>query len=152
MPDAAQSLVDTVIGISATLPTTYDNNVSTGYPARTYVVLGQITDWTPGGKTFNLTTSNPVAQRGTDKLKGSYNNDADTISVNRDDDDVGQVVTLAALASDNDYAFEVIFQDGSEDYFTAKVVSHNTVAGGADAMVQITIQLERTRDTISVAP
>ena len=150
MPAAAETLVDTVIGISATLPTTYDDNVSTGYPARTYSAIGQITDWSPGGKTVNIVTSNPVAQRGTDKLKGTNNNDADTISVNRDDDDAGQVITLAALASDNDYAFEVIFQDGSEDYFTGKVVSHNTVAGGADAMVQVTIQIERTRDTVSV--
>jgi len=151
MPDAAQSLVDTVIGISATLPATFDSNVSTGYPARTYLTIGQIVDWTPGGKTFSITPSNPVAQRRTEKLKGTYNNDADTLSVNRDDDDVGQVATLAALASDADVAFKVTYQDSTDDFFTGKIVSHNTVAGGADSLVMVTIQIERTRDTVVTA-
>lgn len=151
MPNAAQTLVQTVIGVSATLPTTFDSNVTTGYPARTYTTIGQIVDWTPGGKTFNVVSSNPVAQRGTDKLKGTHNNNADTLSVNRDDDDAGQVITLAALGSDNDYAFKVTYQDTTDDYFTGKVISHNTVAGGADAMVMVTIQIERTRDTITTA-
>lgn len=151
MPDSAQSLVDTVIGISATLPTTFDDHATNGYPGRTYGLIGQLTDWSPGGKTFNMVNSNPVAQRGTDKLKGSYNNDADTLSVNRDDDDTGQVITLAALDSDADYAFKVTYQDGTDDYFTGKVVSHNTVAGGADSMVQSTIQVERTRTTVTTA-
>ena len=151
MPDSAQSLVDTVIGVSATLPDTFDNHAMTGYPSETYITIGQITDWTPGGKTYNIVTNNPVASRSTSKLKGTYNNDADTLTVNRDDDDVGQVVTLAALALDADQAFKVTYQDSTDDYFTGKVVSHNTVAGGADSIVMITIQIERTRDTVTTA-
>ena len=146
MPDAAQTFVDTVINISATAPSTYDE---TGFDAiGDFSALGQVTDWSPGGKTYNITTSNPINQRNTDKYKGTYNNDADTITMNRDDDDAGQVKALTALGSDDDYYFQVIYQDATEDFFKGKVVSLNTVAGGADAIVQVVMQIERTGDTV----
>jgi len=149
MPNAAQTLVDSVIAISATLPTTFDDDATTGYPSLSFTAVGQVTDWAAGGQTYNIITSNPINQRSTDKYKGTYNNDADSITVNRDDDDAGQVIALAALTSDNDYAFKVTYQDATDDFFTGKIISLNTVAGGADALVQRTIQVERTRPTVT---
>lgn len=149
MPDSAQTLVDSVIAISASLPTTFDDDGATGYPSVSYTTVGQVTDWTPGGQTYTITTSNPINQRSTDKYKGTFNNDADSITVNRDDDDAGQVIVLAALTSDNDYTFKVTYQDATDDFFTGKVISTNTVAGGADSLVQRTIQVERTRATVT---
>ena len=146
MPDTVQTLVETTIGVSASLPATFDD---TGYSALTFTTVGQVTDWTPGGQVYNVVTSNPIAQRSTDKYKGTFNNGADSITVNRDDDDAGQVIILAALAGDSDYSFAVTYQDGTIDYFTGKVVSFDTVAGGADSIVQRTISLERTRSTVT---
>ena len=151
MPDSAQTLVETTVAISATLPTTFDTNATTGYPNTgiTYVLVGQVTDWTPGGKTVTITTSSPIAQRNIDKFKATENYGADTVTVNRDDNDAGQVIVEAALASDNDYTFKVTFQDATIDYFTGKVVSFNTSGGSADSMVQAVIQLERTRTVVT---
>ena len=146
MPDSVQTLVETTISVSASLPATFDD---TGYAALTFSAIGQVTDWTPGGQTYNVVTSNPIAQRSTDKYKGTFNNGADSITVNRDDDDAGQVIIQAALTSDADQSFEVTYQDGTIDYFTGKVVSFDTVAGGADSIVQKTISLERTRSTVT---
>ena len=146
MPDSVQTLVETTISVSASLPATFDD---TGYAALTFSAIGQVTDWTAGGQVYNVVTSNPIAQRGTDKYKGTFNNGADTITVNRDDNDAGQVIIQAALTSDADQSFEVTYQDGTIDYFTGKVVSFDTVAGGADSIVQKTIQLERTRSTVT---
>lgn len=146
MPNTVQTLVETTIGVSASLPATYD---AAGYGALTFATVGQVTDWTAGGQVYNVVTSNPIAQRSTDKYKGTFNNGADSITVNRDDDDAGQVIIQAALTDDADYAFEVTYQDGTIDYFTGKVVSFDTVAGGADSIVQKTIQLERTRSTVT---
>lgn len=146
MPDSVQTLVETTISVSATLPATFDD---IGYAALTFSAIGQVTDWTPGGQVYNVVTSNPIAQRSTDKYKGTFNNGADSITVNRDDDDAGQVIIQAALISDADQAFEVTYQDGTIDYFTGKVVSFDTVAGGADSIVQKTISLERTRSTVT---
>lgn len=149
MPDSAQTLVETTVAISATLPTTFDLNVTTGYAVPTYSAVGQVTDWTPGGKTVTITTSSPIAQRNIDKFKATENYGADTVTVNRDDDDAGQVIVEAALASDNDYTFRITFQDATIDYFTGKVVSFNTSGGSADSMVQAVIQLERTRTVVT---
>jgi len=146
MPDSVQTLVETTISVSATLPATFDD---TGYAALTFSAIGQVTDWTPGGQVYNVVTSNPIAQRSTDKYKGTFNNGADSITVNRDDDDAGQIIIQSALLSDADQAFEVTYQDGTIDYFTGKVVSFDTVAGGADSIVQKTISLERTRSTVT---
>ena len=146
MPDTVQTLVETTIGVSASLPATFDG---LGYAALVFTTVGQVTDWTPGGQVYNVVTSNPIAQRSTDKYKGTFNNGADSITVNRDDDDAGQVLVLAALAADTDYSFEVTYRDGTIDYFTGKVVSFDTVAGGADSIVQKTISLERTRSTVT---
>ena len=146
MPDSVQTLVETTISVSASLPATFDD---TGYAALTFSAIGQVTDWTPGGQVYNVVTSNPIAQRSTDKYKGTFNNGADSITVNRDDDDAGQVIIQAALVDDADYSFEVTYQDGTIDYFTGKVVSFDTVAGGADSIVQKTISLERTRSTVT---
>jgi len=149
MPNAVQTLAETTISISATLPTQFDADATNGYPSLTYTAIGQVTDWTAGGQAFVVVTSNPIAQRSTDKYKGTFNNQADSITINRDDDDAGQVIVLAALSSDNDQAIRVTYRDGTDDYFTGKVVSFDTVAGGADAIVQRTIQLERTRPTVT---
>ena len=148
MPNSAQTLVESVIHISAALPSTFDSDGTTGYPSLTFTVIGQVTDWSAGGQTFNVVTSNPINQRSTDKYKGTYNNDADSITVNRDDDDAGQILVLAALQAETDYSFKVTYQDASDDFFTGKVVSFNTVAGGADSLVQRTIQVERTRSVV----
>jgi len=146
MPDSVQTLVETTISVSASLPATFDG---AGYGALSFTAVGQVTDWTAGGQVYNIVTSNPIAQRSTDKYKGTFNNGTDSITVNRDDDDAGQVIILAALTDDADYAFEVTYQDSTIDYFTGKVVSFDTVAGGADSIVQKTIQLERTRSTVT---
>ena len=148
MPNSTQILATTTIAISASLPETFNDDVSTGYPSVTYTAIGEVTDWSAGGKVFNVVTSNPIAQRNTDKYKGTVNNGADTFTVNRDDDDAGQVIILAALASDNAYSFKITFSDATDDFYTGKVVSFDTVAGGADSIVQRTIQVERNRDTI----
>ena len=148
MPNSTQILATTTIAISASLPETFNDDVSTGYPSLTYTAIGEVTDWSAGGKVFNVVTSNPIAQRNTDKYKGTVNNGADTFTVNRDDDDAGQVIVLAALASDNAYSFKITFSDATDDFYTGKVVSFDTVAGGADSIVQRTIQVERNRDTV----
>ena len=60
MPNSAQTLVDSVIAISASLPTTFDSDGTTGYPSLTFTTVGQVTDWAAGGQTYNIVTSNPM--------------------------------------------------------------------------------------------
>jgi hypothetical protein len=146
MPDAAQTLVDSVIAISAGLPAT-DN--AAGYEALTLTPLGQVTSWTAGGRLYAMTSSNPINQRNTDFYKATYNNGTDSIVMNRDDDDAGQVIALAAEASDAQYSFSVTYQDGTVDYFQGKVASFITGAGDANSLVTATLSVQRVTNTIT---
>lgn len=145
MPDAAQTLVDSVIAISAGLPATDD---ASGYGALTFTPIGQVTNWTPGGRLYAMTPSNPIAQRNTDFYKATYNNGVDNIVMNRDDDDAGQVICLAAEASDAQFSFSVTYQDGTIDYFQGKVPSYITGAGDANAIVSATLNVQRVTNTV----
>jgi hypothetical protein len=146
MPDAAQTLVDSVIAISAGLPATDD---AAGYQALTLTTIGQVTNWTPGGRLHTMTQSNTLNKRGTDFYKATFNNGTDSITVNRDDDDAGQVIATAAEASDAQFSYSVTYQDSTVDYFQAKCASFITGAGDANAMVTAILALQRVTDTVT---
>jgi hypothetical protein len=149
MPASTQTLVDSVISISAGVPATQD---AAGFAALTFTAIGQITSWTPGGRLHTMTSSNPIAQRGTDFYKATYNNGTDSITVNRDDDDAGQVIALSAEASDAPFSYKVAYQDNSFDYFQGKTASFITGAGDANALVTATLSVQRISNTITTAP
>jgi len=146
MPSAVQTLVDSQILISAGLPASDD---ATGYDALSFTAIGQVTNWTPGGRLHTLTPSNPINQRKTDFYKATYNNGTDNVVVNRDDDDAGQVIALTAEGSDANFSFQVIYQDATEDFFQAKVASFITGAGDANAIVSATLNLQRVTNTVT---
>lgn len=145
-----ETLAGTTIGITATAPGTYD---AAGYAAvgGGYTTIGEITDVPEFGVAYNLVTHLPIASRQVQKFKGSYNNGSMTVSLARDDDDAGQVICIAALASDNEYTFNITYQAARNDYFTAKVMSFTSIGGGVDSIVMRSMQLEITRPIITTA-
>ncbi len=148
MPDSPQLLVDAVISVSATLPATYD---VTGYDAVATTDIEGVTDYTPGESTVNVTSTQPINSRTPVKYKGTRNPGSDTITMERDDDDAGQVILLAALSSDNAHTFKVTYGDGSIDYFTGYVSSFTTGAGAADSMVTRVATIDRVTETVTKA-
>jgi hypothetical protein len=147
---AAQTSAGTTIAITATGPSTYDDNVTTGFPSLTFTTVGEVVDAGEYGRTYNLVTHNPLDSRKTVKKKGSYNDGTMTLQVARDPDDAGQAILVTALDSDNDYYFEVTLQDGTVQYFAAQVLSYTTGVGSADQITNATIQIELTNSIIEV--
>lgn len=142
---AISSQNGTTLGISATLPTTFDDNVSTGYPSLTFTLVGEVVDFGELGKVYNMITHQAVALRYPKKIKGTYDIPDVTITVARDSADAGQVIVAAALASDNSYSFEVTLPSGDTANFTAKVTKAAVGAVASD-------QVEGTAITLSVDP
>lgn len=136
-----QTVAGTTIGISAGPPATF---TEAGYAALTFAKIGEITDGGEHGKTYAEVTHNPIDTRGTQKFKGSFNLGNKTMQVAVDRDDPGQIIAKAALESDADYSFEVEYQDGSIDYFQAKVMAFTTAAGSVDSMLSGTLTLALT--------
>lgn len=133
------------LGVSATLPTTFDNNVTTGYASLTFTTIGEITDLGEFGRQYNRVDHLPLASRQIVKRKGSYDNGTMTVVCALDEDDAGQVIMKAAAGSDNSYAFRVTLQNGDIYWFTGQVMSDNINVGGTDNITQITYQIEIDR-------
>lgn len=88
------------IAISAATPATFN---SAGYGALSFSSIGEVTDLGEFGREFALVTHNPIATRGTQKRKGSFNEGSIDLKLGLDTDDAGQIIAKAASLSDNDY-------------------------------------------------
>jgi hypothetical protein len=147
------SRVETVAGtqlyISATTPATFDG---AGYEGSgmNWVAIGEVTDGGEHGREYALVTHMPIASRGTQKFKGSFNEGSKTLQLALDNDDAGQVIALAALASDNDYSFKVVYQGLDKDYFQAKVMTFKKAASSVDTIRSASVTLEITTNSAGV--
>lgn len=142
-----QTVAGAIVSISASTPATFD---SAGYAALTVTAIGEISDAGQHGRVYNVVTHNPIGSRGTQKYKGSFNEGQKVLTVGIDDDDAGQTIAIAALDSDSDYSFKVEYQDGSIDFFQAKVVGFQKSMTGVDTMLTATLTLEITTSASGV--
>lgn len=147
---AVQTTAGTVLSLTATTPATYDEAGFTGV-GMTYTDVGEIVDMGSWGREYNLVTHNPIGDRRTVKLKGSYNDGQVQLQLGRDLSDAGQTLLQTALNDDSDYYIKVAFQDGSVQYFAAKVMSYTTDAGNVDQVTGATVSIEISNDIIEVA-
>lgn len=143
----AATSAGTTLHISAGVPSTFDD---TGYAALTYTAVGEVTDLGEFGREYNLVTHNPLANRGTVKLKGSFNEGSIQAQLALDTDDAGQILAKTASKSDANYAFKVITQNGDKYYFQAKVMSFKVGVGGVDTVTSATMTLEITTSSTGV--
>lgn len=134
-----QTVAGSKIGISKPLPATFNK---AGYAALTFADIGEITNGGSHGRTYAAVNHSPIGSRGTQKFKGSFNEGQKTIQLAVDAEDPGQVVVKEALDDDADYAFSVTYQDGSIDYFLAKVMSWSKSTESVDSMYSASISLE----------
>jgi len=138
----------TTIGISSTLPNTYD---ASGYGALSYNAVGEVTDLGEFGREYALVTHNPLGARRTVKRKGSYNDGQVAMTVARVPSDTGQADIITALDSDDPVAFEIVLQDGTTLYFAGVVMSYTTNVGNVDQITSASVMIEITTDIVEVA-
>jgi len=137
----------TLISLSAAAPATYDG---TGYAALTYTALGEVVSIPDFGREYALVTHNPIGNRATQKLKGSFNEGAVALELGLDTDDAGQILMKAAALSDSNYSFKVVTQNGDVYYFPAKVMSFKVGIGTVDQVTKATANLEITTSSSGV--
>jgi hypothetical protein len=137
----------TTLRVSAAPPATF---TVTGYEALTFSAVGEITDLGEFGREYTLVTHNPIANRGTQKFKGSFNEGQMTLQLGLDTDDAGQIIMKAGALSDADYSFEVTTQNGDKYFFQAKVMSFRLSVGNVDQITTATCMLELTTSASGV--
>lgn len=86
--------------------------ISTNGATDTYVVIGQVTNIPEFGRVYKEVPFSPLATRGVQKVKGSFDEGSLQIDLARDTSDAGQVAALIAREVDANYNFKVQFNDG----------------------------------------
>lgn len=137
----------TILSVSAGIPATFNE---AGYEALTFTAVGECTDLAEFGREYALVTHNPIASRGTQKYKGSFNAGSMALTLGLDNDDAGQIIMMAASLSDADYSFKVEIQDGTVYYFQAKVMMFKIGVNNVDSITTATSTLELTSNSDGV--
>jgi len=119
---AIASVNGTTFGVSASLPTTYDSNVTTGYPSLTFTAVGEVVDVGDLAKAYSVIPHQGIGVDYPTKLKGTYDVGNITITLARVTADAGQVILDAALAATASYAFQITLPSGGVGNFTGKVL------------------------------
>lgn len=142
-----RSSAGSTLQISATKPATFD---AAGYEALMFTEIGQVTDLGEFGRESTVITFNPLGSRGTQKLKGSFNEGTITVSAGLSNADAGQILAKAASKSDEDYSFVINTQAGDEYFFQAKVMSFKVSIGSVESITSVSITLEITTSNTGV--
>jgi len=112
----------TTVGMSAALPTTYDDDAGTGYPSLTFTDIGEIIDMGEIAKAFNVINHQSVGRAYPQKLKDTYDIANITLTLGRVSSNTGQALLQTALAASASYAFEVVLPSGDTASFTGQVI------------------------------
>jgi hypothetical protein len=133
------------MGVVADVPTTLDDDDTTGYPSLTYVSIGEIEDLGSAGVVFELVTFNAIGSRDTVKRKGTRNYGNRPIVLGRDTDDAGQVILEAGANGaeiDTTHSFDITLQNGDHIYFTGQIMSFEDNLGTVNNIVKIGVNIE----------
>lgn len=141
------TVAGTTLGISAATPATFD---VAGYVALTFTTIGNIDNAGSDGRVYNEVTFNPIASRGTQKFKGSFNEGNKSLTLAYDSADAGAVLLKTALNDDNDYSFKIGLPDGGERYFQAKVMSFVNEENTVDDIRMASVELAITTNSAGV--
>ena len=137
----------TTLKISAGVPATFD---AAGYAALSYTSVGEVTNYGEFGREFELVTHNPVASRGTQKLKGAFNEGAIALQLGLDTDDAGQILMKAASNSDSLYAFLITTANGDKYYFQGLTMGFKVGLNDVNSISSATANIEITTSSTGV--
>jgi hypothetical protein len=138
---AVRTAAGATIGISATAPTAF---TKVGWEAATFTLIGEVTDLGEFGREYTKVEHKPLATRGTQKKKASFDDGAITLAVGLDSKDAGQILLKTAAGSDADYYFCITLQSGDKYFTPAIVMGFKTSVGSVDNIVSASITLELT--------
>lgn len=141
-----QTAYGTVISIG---PANTSASDQSAYEALSYTAIGKVEDGGQFGDTWNNTNFTDLASGRVQKLKTTRDAGDMALVVGLDEDDAGQIACEAALESTSDYAFKVVYLNGSTGspsqgstrYFRAKVMSFQENVGTVDNVLRANINL-----------
>ena len=144
---AVTTSAGTLLKVTASAPATFNE---AGYEALSYTTVGEITNYGELGREFELVTHNPVATRGTQKFKGSFNEGSMQLQIGLDNADGGQTLMQAASLSDTPYSFELTLPTGHKKYFQGLVMNWKVGVNDVNSITSATANIEITTSSTGV--
>ena len=144
---AVRTSAGAIISLTAGVPATFD---ATGYAALTYTALGEVTDTGELGRVYTVVTHNPVGNRSTQKLKGSFDDGKLALALGLDEADAGQILAQAALLLDAPYAFKILLQSTKILYFQGIVTGFKKQIGGVNKVTSAALSVDITTSASGV--
>jgi hypothetical protein len=133
----------TKLSVVAEDPTTFNE---AGYEAMTtFIEVGEVIDLPEYGPNVQVVESNPLATGVTEKFKGFINYGSQSMGLEFDAEDAGQIILAAGVEGaekNTQHAVKIEYQDGSVDYYSARIFSYTKAPGSANSMVGSTVQVE----------
>lgn len=138
---AVDTSAGTLLHVTTAPPATF---TTVGYAALIWTPVGEAVDLGDFGRKFALIKHNPVATRGTQKFKGSFDEGSIALKLALDNYDAGQLIMIAATLTDLKYSFKITLPTGFIYYFQAMVMDF--VIGGltVDSVTAASVSLELT--------
>ena len=138
---SSETSAGATIGITAAKPATFDG---AGYGALAFTLIGEITNLGEFGREYEKVEHKPLANRGTVKKKGGYDDGNIPLAMACDEKDAGQILLETASGSDADYFFCITRQSGTKHFFPAQVMSFKRTIGERANITNVASTVEIT--------
>ena len=141
----------TILSVVAGDPATF---TAADYADLTFVVVGEVIDLPEYGPNVQVVESNPLATGITEKFKGFINFGSQSMGLEFDSEDAGQQILadgVEGATKNQQHAVKIEYQDGSIDYYSARIFSYTKAPGSANSMVGSTVQVEINTPVVRVA-
>lgn len=144
-----QSLSGARVGISASLPATYD---VAGYDVSSLVFtpVGEVESYGNHGLTATVTEFTPVSTATVAKVKGSKNYGTMSLTIGNLPSDAGQVLLKTASESNAHYSVEVRYQDDEFHYLDVIVTKLEYVDGAVNDVQKLNVDFAICRKPVIV--
>lgn len=144
----------TIWKVSASQPTTFDDNITTGYPSLTYTEVGDVTDMGGDlGATFEKIEATILKTGAKVREKGVADYGELTPVMLNNPADAGQILLKSGVDGANKnlkYSHEVTLQDGTKYYFSSDIYSFRLNVGDASTFVNRTTELALSGTLVEV--
>lgn len=145
-----ESLAGAVIGISASLPATYD---VAGYDVSSLIFtpIGQVENFGNHGMSAAVTEFTAIADSVVQKVKGSKNYGTMSLVLANVPSDAGQILLkTASEAAQTRYSIEIRYPDTAFHYLEVLVTKFEYVDGGVNDVQKINVDLAIVRQPVIV--
>lgn len=151
---ALQSSVGITVGVSATLPTTHDDDGTTGFPGMTYTACGKLSGTPSMTGTFDITTFDDMSTGEETKIVDILRAGSGELTFGYDVADTGQAALVVAADATADatkkVALEFTLVNG-DVYYRLGIITSYAPAASSGSVLMANVAIEFYKSHVKVA-